>query len=182
MTVTTLQGLSGAGYPGVASLDTLDSILPEISGEEDKLRCEPSKIFGTRRGDAIEPAEVTVSAQCNRVPVRDGHLLSISARLEKQASIEEARRAYTEYEPSTAGLNLPSAPRRPVHLLDVPNRPQTLLDRDREGGMAVTVGRLESCPVNDVRCVAVVHNAVRGAAGGTILVAELLVANGVMPA
>jgi len=180
VTVTTLQALSGAGYPGVASLETLDSVLPEIGGEEDKLRHEPSKIFGTRRGDGIETEQLAVSAQCNRVPVRDGHLLSIAVQMKEPASIDDARRAYLEYVPPTAGLDLPSAPERPVQLLDLANRPQTLLDRDREGGMAVTVGRLEPCPVHDFRCVAVVHNVIRGAAGGTILVAELLTVRGLL--
>ncbi|MGC8724236.1 MAG: aspartate-semialdehyde dehydrogenase [Acidobacteriota bacterium] len=178
--VTTLQALSGAGHPGVASLEALDNVLPEIAGEEAKLREEPAKIFGELERPWIRPAGVTVSAQCNRVPVRDGHLLSVSVELANPASPEEARQAFLAYASPLAGLGLPSAPERPVALEEGFARPQPLLDRDRSGGMAVTVGRLQPCPILGLRYTALVHNTIRGAAGGTLLIAELMKAQGLL--
>ncbi len=180
--VTTLQAVSGAGYPGTPSLDVMDNILPLIPGEEAKLRSEPNKIFGhlAKNAGTITQASLTVSAQCNRVAVREGHLLSISLELERKAGLEEARAALAGYRSPLADSGLPTAPARPVVVSDGAGRPQPVLDRDRAGGMAVTVGRLQSCPVLDLRYVALVHNTIRGAAGGTILIAELLVAQGLV--
>ena len=178
--VTTLQALSGAGHPGMASLEALDNVLPEIAGEEAKLRAEPAKIFGELEGPWIRPAGVTVSAQCNRVPVRDGHLLSVSVELANPASPEEARQAFLAYASPLAALGLPSAPERPVALEEGFARPQPLLDRDRSAGMAVTVGRLQPCPILGLRYAALVHNTIRGAAGGTLLIAELMKAQGLL--
>jgi aspartate-semialdehyde dehydrogenase len=176
--VTTLQALSGAGYPGVASLDIIGNVLPEIGGEEDKLRNEPRKIFGTTNGTAIEPAEVTVSAQCNRVPVTDGHLLSVSVKLAQEASIEEIEQAFRSYESPIAELGLPTAPAQPVVYTDAFARPQPAQDAGCGNGMAVTIGRLQPCPVLGYRYVALSHNTIRGAAGGTLLIAELMTARG----
>ncbi len=178
--VTTLQALSGAGYPGVPSLDALDNVLPEIPGEEEKMEREPQKIFGTLRGGRIELAPLEISAQCNRVAVRDGHLVSVSVRLGRQASVEEVAQAFETFRSPLEGFNLPSAPSRPVVLERGFARPQPILDRERDRGMTVTVGRLRECAVLDYRYVALVHNTIRGAAGGTILIAEYLVAKGLV--
>jgi aspartate-semialdehyde dehydrogenase len=178
--VTTLQALSGAGHPGVASLEALDNVLPEIAGEEAKLREEPAKIFGELEETWIRPASLAVSAQCNRVPVRDGHLLSVSVELANPVSPAEARHAFLAYSSPLAGLGLPSAPERPVALEEGFARPQPLLDRDRSGGMGVTVGRLQSCPILGLRYAALVHNTIRGAAGGTLLIAEIMQAQGLL--
>jgi aspartate-semialdehyde dehydrogenase len=176
--VTTLQAASGAGYPGVASLDLVDNVLPEIAGEEAKLLCEAPKIFGRLVDDRIEALPLTLSAQCNRVPVRDGHLMSVSVRLRHSASLDTVGEAIAAYTSPLADLGLPSAPPRPVVLERAPVRPQPVLDRDRGFGMTVTVGRVQRCPVLGLRYVALVHNTVRGAAGGTLLIAELLAAEG----
>jgi len=178
--VTTLQALSGAGYPGVSSLQALDNVLPEIEGEEEKVEHEPRKIFGHLAPGGVELAEVAISAQCNRVAVRDGHLLSVSVELAEKASMHEVREAFVTYRSPLAELDLPSAPQRPVTLCEAFARPQPALDRDAGGGMAVTVGRLRPCPVLDFRFVALVHNTIRGAAGGTILIAELMLARGMV--
>lgn len=176
--VTTMQALSGAGYPGIPSMDIVDNVLTEISGEEEKIESEPHKIFGAGAQERGRRAELAVSAQCNRVAVRDGHTLSVSVELERPAGLGEIRRAFEEYESPLSPLNLPTAPERPVILTGDFARPQPLLDRDSGGGMAVTVGRLRDCPVLGVRYAALVHNTIRGAAGNTILIAELMVARG----
>ena len=139
---------------------------------------EPAKIFGVFEAGGFELADLPVSAQCNRVPVRDGHTLSVSVELERQVALEEVRAAYLAYASPLNELGLPSAPERPVRLDERFARPQPLLDADAEGGMAITVGRLRSCEVLGLRYVALVHNTIRGAGGGTILIAELMVAKG----
>ena len=176
--VTTLQALSGAGFPGVPSLQILANVLPQISGEAEKIEWEPRKIFGVLGEGQIRPAELVISAQCNRVPVRDGHLISVSVQLEEPASLEEVRQAFREYRSPLAKWNLPSAPAQPVCLTEDPLSPQPLLHAGTGGGMAVTVGQLRECPVLDFRFVALVHNTVRGAAGGAILNAEWLAVQG----
>lgn len=177
--VTTLQALSGAGHPGVPSLDALDNVVPEIPGEEEKLETEPQKIFGALGEGGVAPDPVVLSAQCNRVPVRDGHTLSISVELGRPAAPEEAATALAGWRSPLADLGLPSAPEYPVVVAGGP-RPQPLLDREAACGMAVTVGRIRPCPLLGLRMVALVHNTVRGAAGGTLLVAELLEARGLL--
>ena len=178
--VTTLQALSGAGYPGVSSMDILGNVLPEIAGEEAKLGREPAKIFGTLAKARVQPAELVVSAQCNRVAVRDGHLLSISVELCRPVGVEEAAEVFLAYRSPLPGLNLPSAPERPVLLNREFARPQPVLDGDACTGMAVTVGRLAPCSVLGLRFVALVHNTIRGAAGNTILIAELMAERGLL--
>ena len=178
--VTTLQALSGAGHPGVPSMDALDNVLPEISGEEEKLENEPRKIFGGLEGENIMPADLTVSAQCNRVPVRDGHLLSVSVELGQKVTPADAAEILEAYRSPLAGPSLPTAPEKPVILCREAARPQPARDRDAAGGMAVTVGRLRACPVLGLRYVALVHNTIRGAAGGTILIAELMASQGLL--
>ena len=178
--VTTLQAVSGAGYPGVPALDILGNVIPCIDGEEDKLETEPGKLLGKLAGGSIEPAPVRISAQTTRVPVVDGHLLTVSVRLGTRAGAAEARRALAEYRSPIADLSLPSAPARFLAVLDGDAAPQPRLHAWLGGGMTVAVGRVRPCPVLDVRFVVLVHNTVRGAAGAAILNAELLVARGLV--
>ena len=175
--VTTMQAISGAGYAGVASYAILDNVIPYIGGgEEEKIETEPRKILGRWKDERFAEAPMTISAQVNRVPTIDGHLMTVSAKLREQAEIRDVRAAMESFEP----LDLPSAPKRPIHYLDAADRPQPRLDRDREHGMAVSVGRLRHCPILDIRFVALVHNTIRGAAGAAILNAELLKVRGLL--
>jgi aspartate-semialdehyde dehydrogenase len=178
---TTMQAISGAGYNGVASYAILDNVIPYIGGgEEEKIETEPRKILGRWSGGRFEPAPMTISAQVNRVPVIDGHLMTISFKLRRKASLDAIRGALESFRGEPQELALPSAPRQPIHMLDETDRPQPRLDRDREGGMAVSVGRLRECPILDYRMVALVHNTIRGAAGAALLNAELLEAKGLL--
>ena len=177
--VVTLQAVSGAGLPGVASMQIVDNVIPYIGGEEEKLESESCKILGRRVGGGIEPARIAVSAQCNRVPVLDGHTECVSLRLRSRATPADIAAALRTFDPpGTHGL--PSAPRPPLVVLDANDRPQPRLDRDRGQGMAATVGRIRPCPVLHVRFVLLSHNTVRGAAGGALLVAEQAVAMGLV--
>lgn len=179
--VTTMQAISGAGFSGVASYAILDNVIPYIGGaEEEKVETEPRKILGSWTGGRFEDAEITISAQVNRVPTIDGHLMTVSAKLRNHASLDQVRAALESFSGVPQRLGLPSAPKRPIHYLTQDDRPQPRLDRDRERGMAVSVGRLRSCPILDIRFVALVHNTVRGAAGAAILNAELLEAKGLL--
>lgn len=175
---TTLQAISGAGHPGVASLDILGNALPLIPGEEEKLETEPQKILGSFHGGSIDPATFAVSAQCNRVPFADGHLLSVSVQLGQPAPPEEAVECLAGFRSPVADLALPSAPEHPIEVCREGPRPQPKLDLDRGGGMTITVGRIRRCPVFDLRFVVLVHNTERGAAGAAVLNAELLAASG----
>jgi len=175
-----LQALSGAGYPGVPSLDIVDNALPYIGGEEDKVQSEPLKLLGTLEGDAVRPAAFVVSAQCNRVPVLEGHMVCVSLELERDASMEEIRQAWESFRGEPQELGLPSAPAQPIIYRPEPDRPQPRRDRDAGAGMAVTVGRLQDCPVLGKKFVVLGHNTVRGAAGGSLVLAELLVAKGLV--
>lgn len=180
--VVTLQALSGAGRPGVASLDALDNVVPYIPGEEDKLATEPGKILGrlvpAGRGVAIERHPLVVSAQCNRVAVRDGHTLCVSVRLGRPVAREEVLAAWQGFRAAGVTGALPTAPDAPVVYDDAPNAPQPLLHRDVGRGMSAVVGRLQPCPVLGWRFVALSHNTLRGAAGGALLCAELAAARG----
>lgn len=177
---TTMQAISGAGFAGVASYAILDNVIPFIGGgEEDKIEKEPRKILG-KWTNRFEDAPMTISAQVNRVATIDGHLMTISLKLRNRASFEDIRAAIESFEGEPQRLGLPFAPRRPLHYIDAPDRPQPRLDRDRERGMAVSIGRLRPCNVLDVRMVALVHNTIRGAAGAAILNAELLKARGLL--
>ena len=174
--VTTMQALSGAGYPGVASLDATDNVIPFIGGEEEKIEAETLKLLGRYQNGAIAEPDMTVSAQCNRVNVSDGHLASIRVKLERAASIDDIRAAFTSFTSEPQHLKLHSAPERPIIVRDENDRPQPRLDRDSGKGMSVTVGRITADNVLDYRFVALGHNTIRGAAGAAILNAELLVA------
>ncbi len=176
--VVTMQALSGAGYPGVASLDAADNVIPFISGEEEKMESEPRKILGRLRNGTIEPADMRISAQCHRVPVIDGHMEAVSLKLRQKASPADVAAALREFSGEPQRMGLPSAPTPPIEVRDEPDRPQTRLDRDACGGMAVVVGRVRACPLLDIRLVLLSHNLGRGAAGAAILNAELLSENG----
>ncbi len=178
VTVTTLQALSGAGYPGVASLDAQGNVIPFIDGEEEKITREPAKILGTLREGGVEPATFPISVSVNRVPVRDGHTESVFVKLGRRASIPEIRAALEEFTGEPQRLGLHSAPPRPIHVRDESDRPQPARDVEAGHGMVVTVGRLRTDPVYDVRFTLLVHNTVRGAAGAALLNAELLAAQG----
>jgi aspartate-semialdehyde dehydrogenase len=180
--VATLQSLSGAGYPGVASLDVADNVIPWIGGgEEEKIESEPRKILGRWTGASFEPAPFELSASVHRVAVSDGHTLALFVRLARPLAAGEARRLLESFSGEPQRLRLPSAPLRPIHLLDAPDRPQPRLDRDRERGMAVSVGRVREDRAFHLKLEALVHNTIRGAAGAAILNAELLHARGLLP-
>ncbi len=178
--VVTLQALSGAGYPGVASLDVADNIVPHIPGEEDKLETETLKILGRLANGRIEPAALRVSAQCTRVPVVDGHTACISVSLARDADPQEVQQAWSAFQGEPQRLGLPTAPERPVVYLEGPDCPQPRLHRDLGRGMTVSVGRLRPCPLLGIKFVALSHNTIRGAAGGALLTAELAVARGIV--
>ena len=176
--VTTMQALSGAGYPGVASLDASDNVIPFIGGEDEKVEIETRKIFGGVSQGTIQDADMKVSAQCNRVNVTDGHMASIRVKLSRSASIHEVRDALASFTAEPQKLKLHSAPARPVIVRGEIDRPQPRLDRDAGNGMSVTVGRIAEDNVLDYRFVALGHNTIRGAAGAAILNAELLLEKG----
>ena len=175
---TTLQALSGAGYPGVASLDIVDNVLPFIGGEEEKIETETVKILGRFNESQIEPAPMAVSAQCHRVNVADGHMAAMRVKFTRKPTIENLRDALTNFRSLPQELGLQSAPAAPVVIREEENRPQPKLDRDAGKGMTITIGRINSDSVLDYRLVALSHNTIRGAAGAAILNAELLVALG----
>ena len=174
--VTTFQAISGAGYPGVASLDIADNVIPYIAGEEPKVETESQKILGTFRNGFIEKADFPVSAQCFRVNVVDGHTVSVRVDLREKATLEDVVEAMTSF-PS---LNLHSSPDRFIEVTDEPSRPQPRLDRDNGNGMTITVGRVFPDNIFDYRFVSLSHNTVRGAAGAAILNAELLIDRGIL--
>lgn len=175
---TTMQAVSGAGYPGVASLDILDNVLPFIDGEEEKMEAETTKILGRLASDRIEPASMAVSAQCHRVNVSDGHLAAVRVKLARSASLEELHDSLSSFTALPQELKLQSAPAYPIIVRDEKDRPQPKLDRDAGKGMSVTVGRLMQDAVLDYRFVVLSHNTIRGAAGAAILNAELMIATG----
>jgi aspartate-semialdehyde dehydrogenase len=180
--VVTLQAISGAGHPGISALDILGNVVPFIDGEEDKLEREPRKILGRLEDHRVLPADLAISAQVHRVPVVDGHLLAVSARLSEEVPLEDVRRAWLEFGNPLGALDLPLAPRRLLHVHDQPDAPQPRLHAGLERGMAVSIGRLRRCPVLGVRFVVLVHNTMRGAAGGAVLNAELLARQGLLAA
>lgn len=178
---TTMQAISGAGFAGVASYAILDNVIPYIGGgEEEKIETEPRKILGSWKNNAFSDATMKISAQVNRVPTIDGHLMTASVKLRQRASVDDVRNAFESFTGEPQRLNLPFAPKHPIHYLEPTDRPQPRLDRDRERGMAVSVGRLRPCPILDFRFVTLVHNTIRGAAGAAILNAELLEARGLL--
>lgn len=192
--VVTLQAASGAGYPGVPFMDLIDNAVPFISGEEEKLETEPLKILGhlpphgapdgATAGapdcDRVQNASFGISATCHRVAVSDGHLEAVSVAFERPADPDAILRAWLESPTDTDGLGLPSAPARPVVYVDAQDRPQPRFDRFAGNGMSATIGRLRPCPILGWKFEILSHNTVRGAAGGTVLLAELCVAKGLV--
>lgn len=176
--MVSLQAISGAGYPGVASLDILDNVIPFIKGEEEKVEWEPRKMLGTIRDDEIEIANFAISVHTNRVAVSDGHLVCLSVELEKPVRVEEAARAFETYVPQRISSDLPSAPRPVIELRKESDRPQPRLDRMTGRGMTTVVGCLRPDPILHLKMVVLSHNTIRGAAGGSIYNAELLVKQG----
>jgi aspartate-semialdehyde dehydrogenase len=174
----TMQAVSGAGYPGVASLDILGNVIPYIAKEEEKMEEETQKLLGTLNGAGIIPAPFAMSAQCNRVAVEDGHTESVSIRLKKKAQAEEIIAAWNDFRAEPQQLKLPSAPAQPVIYLNSVDRPQPRMDVDSGGGMTTSVGRLRKCNVLDWKFTVLSHNTIRGAAGAALLNAELLKAKG----
>jgi aspartate-semialdehyde dehydrogenase len=179
--VTTFQAVSGAGYPGVPSLDILGNVIPYIGGDEEKkVESEPQKILGDLEGDHIRPLPFTVSANCNRVPTIDGHMVTASVELERQATREELLEALAAFSGLPQERGLPSAPKRPIHIMDAPDRPQVRKDAGLEKGMATSVGRLRECNILHWKFVALSHNVLRGAAGAAVLNAELMKSEGLI--
>ena len=176
--VVTLQALSGAGMPGVASLEALDNLIPFIRGEEEKLAAETRKLLGTLQGERVAEAQVVVSPQCNRVAVLDGHTECVSVELERSATREELLAVWEGFRGPPQELDLPSAPARPTRYLADPAAPQPRLHRDLDRGMACAIGRLAPCAALQWKFVCLSHNTLRGAAGGALLLAELAVARG----
>jgi aspartate-semialdehyde dehydrogenase len=174
----TLQAISGAGYPGVASMDIQANVVPFISGEEEKMETEPQKLLGKWDGSRFIDAGLGMSAHCNRVPVLEGHLECISVSLKKIACLKEVREALRNFEVDAELASLPSAVRFPVHVLEAEDRPQPRRDVNAENGMAAVVGRVRECPLLDIKLTLLSHNLIRGAAGAALLNAELLAARG----
>jgi aspartate-semialdehyde dehydrogenase len=174
----TMQAVSGAGYPGVASLDILGNVIPYISKEEEKMEEETRKLLGRLNGSGIVPAAFAMSAQCNRVAVEDGHTESVSVRLKKKARPEEIIKAWKEFRSVPQELRLPSAPEQPVRYTEFADRPQPRFDVEAGNGMTTTVGRLRPCGVLDWKFTVLSHNTIRGAAGAALLNAELLKVRG----
>ena len=175
---TSIQAVSGAGYPGLAFIDMTDNMIPFIKGEEEKIETESLLLLGRVNDHERIPAKIKVSAQANRGAVQHGHTVCLSIEFENKPSVEEAIELLTNYRGPEIAWDLPSAPPRPIIVRSEPDRPQPRRDRDAQNGMAASVGRIRACPIFDIKLVSVIHNAVRGAAGGSILNAELLVAGG----
>ncbi len=178
VSVVTLQALSGAGYPGIPSMDILDNVIPYIGGEEEKIETEPLKILGTCEKNKIIPYPLHLSAQCTRVSVADGHLACVSVKLKKKAKKSEIIAAWRGFKGEPQRLDLPMAPKSPIVYLEDERHPQPKLHRYLEGGMAVSVGRLRECPLFDWKFIVLSHNTIRGAAGCAILNAELMAKKG----
>jgi aspartate-semialdehyde dehydrogenase len=176
--VSTMQAVSGAGYPGVASLDIVGNVVPYIGGEEEKMERESRKILGTLGPEGVAPAEFAVSAHTNRVATIDGHLMTVSVGFRRRVNPDEAVATLRDFRASPRVVCLPSSPALPVEVDTRVDRPQPRLDLERGGGMAVTVGRVRPCPILDLRLALLGHNTIRGAAGQAVQIAELLVAEG----
>jgi aspartate-semialdehyde dehydrogenase len=179
--VTTMQAVSGAGYPGVASLDILGNVIPYIAKEEEKMEEETRKLLGRVNSDHVELADFTMTAHCNRVAVEDGHTESVSVKLKKKATAEEIIAALNDFRSTPQELKLPLAPEQPIVYDPAPDRPQPRFDVDRGKGMTVSVGRLRPCGVLDWKFTVLSHNTIRGAAGAALLNAELLKVQGLLP-
>lgn len=177
---TTLQAVSGAGYPGVPSLDALGNVIPYIGGEEPKLESEPQKILGALDGEEVRPLPLALSTTCTRVPAIDGHMVALSVEFAERPALADLLAAFDGFSGLPQERGLPSAPRRPIHRMTAPDRPQTRKDAGLERGMATAVGRVRECPVFHWKFVALSHNTLRGAAGAAVLNAELMASEGLL--
>ncbi len=177
----TMQAVSGAGYPGVASFDILGNVIPYIAKEEEKMEEETLKLLGKLNGNAVDPAPFAMSAQCNRVAVEDGHTESVSVKLTRKTSDKDILAAWNSFRSAPQELKLPSAPEQPLLYFDASDRPQPRFDADRGAGMTTSIGRLRPCSVFDWKFTVLSHNTIRGAAGAALLNAELLQAQGYLP-
>ena len=178
--LVSMQALSGAGYPGVPSYDSTENVVPYIGGEESKVELEPQKMLGTLRDGRVEPATFTTSAHCNRVPVLEGHLICLSIGFTRRPDLDELVATLSGFQALPQELKLPSAPAQPIVLRDEQDRPQPRRDRMIGNGMATVIGRVRACPLLDYKLVALGHNTIRGAAGGSLLNAELMYAKGML--
>jgi aspartate-semialdehyde dehydrogenase len=178
--VVTMQALSGAGFPGMSGLSVLENVVPHIGGEEEKMEKEPLKILGSFDKDRINPAEMSISAQCNRVPVIDGHTESVQVRLRGKASPEALIEAWRDFSAEPQKQKLPLAPEHPIYYFERPDYPQPRLHRMIDKGMAVSIGNLRPCPIFDYKFTVLSHNTIRGAAGGAILCGELMYDRGLL--
>lgn len=176
--ITSIQAISGAGYPGLAFIDMVDNLIPYIPGEEKKIESESLLLLGHFSGNTRIPSDIKISAQANRGPIMHGHTVCLSVEFKEKPSPEEAINVLRHYRGPKIAWDLPSAPPRPIIVRDEPDRPQPRRDRDTQNGMVATVGRVRPCPVFDLKLVSVIHNAIRGAAGGSVLNAELLFSEG----
>jgi aspartate-semialdehyde dehydrogenase len=177
--VSTMQALSGAGYPGVPSLDIIDNVVPFIPKEEEKMECESLKILGALDGNRICPADFLLSSSCHRVNVSDGHLEAVFVKLDSKPTVQEVEKAFSQFKGEPQKLKLPSAPANPIVVREEPNRPQPRYDRNEGKGMSVVVGRIRKDPIMTMKYLCLGHNTIRGAAGAGILSAELMVAKGI---
>lgn len=178
--VSTMQAISGAGYPGLASLDILDNVIPFINGEEEKIQIETNLLLGKMLNGKRVNAQIQVSAHANRVPVFDGHTIALSIKFHHKPSVEDAIHVLENFRGPEEVRQMPTAPERPILVRQEPDRPQPRRDRDAGNGMSISVGRIRPCNLFDLRMVSVVHNTVRGAAGGSVLNAELLYVKGLL--
>jgi aspartate-semialdehyde dehydrogenase len=175
-----MQALSGAGYPGVPSMDIIDNVIPYIGGEDEKVEYEPRKMLGSLTREGVEPAGFAISAQTNRVPVSEGHTVCLVVELGRRAKAEEAARAFEAYTVEAMVADLPSTPRPLIRLMQETDRPQPRLDRETGRGMTTVIGRLRPDTLFDLKLTVLSHNTIRGAAGGSIYNAELLVKQGLL--
>jgi aspartate-semialdehyde dehydrogenase len=176
--MTSMQAVSGAGYPGIPTLDIIGNVIPYIGGEEEKVERETRKLLGKLSDGQVKPGDFIVSAHCNRVPVEDGHTESISVALRSKATVEDLIAAWRKFRSRPQELQLPSAPKHPIIVKDEPDRPQPKFDIHVENGMAAVIGRIRPCPVLQFKYTALSHNTIRGAAGAALLNAELMKAEG----
>lgn len=178
--VSTMQAVSGGGYPGVSSMDILDNVVPYIGSEEEKMQTEPLKILGELSEEGIKEITLNISAQCNRVPVIDGHLECVQVKFKNKPTKEEIVEVWKNFKSDPQELKLPTAPKNPIHYFTEDRFPQPKTHRNLENGMAVSTGRLRECSIFDYKFIVLSHNTIRGAAGGTILVAELMKEKGLI--
>lgn len=178
MLIVSEQAISGAGYPGVASLDIIDNVIPYVSGDENKMETETLKILGTFNGESVDAYEAVASATATRVPIIDGHLINMSLSLDTAPSIQDILTAWEQYETPTEIASLPSAPEKPVQYLPQIDRPQPRRDRMAGKGMMTSIGRLRECPILGYKFAALAHNTIRGAAGCSVLNGEFLATKG----